>query len=229
MLDQTTNHQIEVIGFDLDGTLYPLTSEIQKRIRTKIYENISLEFNIPVEEAEKLFEGLYNSEGLEYSHSGSRTIKEISRRLGEDKDGEGIVDKSIAEADILNFIEKNSKLVELLDILYKKYSLDLVTNSSKELAYKKLEKIGINPSIFKNILTSEDGKSKSDGSKFQNWLEIRKVSPDKILYIGDNKKQDIIPNRELGIKTCGIDEKGDLNKVADFSIKNILELGRLFS
>lgn len=211
---------IKIIGFDLDNTLYPSTPEIQQRIRGRIYKNIADYFEISLEESEKLFESLYNSEEF-YGKSGSRTVNEIGKIYGKLVDGEKIVDKSIEEADILDLISSNPELADILKSFSKKFKIDLVTNSTNELALKKLSKIGIPKEIFSNILTRESGGEKTDGTKYKGWLEKIKVLPENVLYVGDNKKQDVLPPKKLGINTCVI---GDSKGEADFCVSDVMEL-----
>lgn len=209
--------EIKIIGFDLDGTLYESTEEIQSRIRDKIYEKISLGFVVPFGQAKNLFE-----ENYAITSSGSRTIKKLEEqfKIKLEKD---LIQNAIQEADVLDLIYENLALVNLLERLNKKYSLDLLTSGERNQAIRKLEKIGINQNIFGYFLSAENG-SKTYGTKFVGWVEKRgNRDPRTFLYIGDNKRQDVDSPRELGIVTCFI---GKYNQ-ADFEIKNIMGLERL--
>ena len=99
----------------------------------------------------------------------------------------------------------------------------MLTSGRKDLALKKLEKIGINPNIFRYFLSAENG-SKTDGTKFIEWIKRRgNYDPRNFLYVGDNKSQDVDPPKELGIVTCFV---GRYNQ-ADFEIKDIMGLEKL--
>jgi len=209
---------IKIIGFDLDGTLYPSTEEIQKKIRTQVYKKISSEFNISYEQARNSFETNY-----EKLSSGSRTIEAIAKQLNKPPVKNDLVQEAIEEADILDLIKKDSELIEMLLRLKNKKPLDLLTGSKYSLAFKKLERIGINSDLFENIFTRKDCL-KSSGKMYEKWIIGRNVNPENLLYIGDNKKQDIDIPKELGIKTCFLGEYEN----ADFEIKNILDLESLF-
>jgi len=214
---------IKIIGFDLDNTLYPSTDEIQERIRRGIYERLSGELNISVKKARELFEENYNGD-FAWSLSGSRTINEIGRRYDKDLSERDIVQESIEKADILDLIQPNPALVNMLRRLNTKYCMDLITSTTYDLARGKLERIGIRKDFFEYFLTASKFGRKGDGTVYEYWLRERGVSPKAVLYVGDNKKQDIDSPKALGINTCFVNgEYGG----ADYCIGEVLELERL--
>lgn len=214
---------IQVIGFDLDNTLYPSTEEMQSRIRIKIYQKISEGLSIFPETAERLFEENYNGQ-FPWSQSGSRTIEEIAKRHDRQLDGKLIVQQSLEEADILDFINENIELADMLEKLNSRFHLDLITGSSYDLTFEKLKKLKIKEKIFGYILAHGRYGSKTNGEVYSYWISERQTSPEKMLYVGDNKKQDIDSPKRLGIRTCIV--RDEYNE-ADYFIKNILELERL--
>lgn len=137
-LDLESNSKIKVIGFDLDGTLYPLTDEIQGRIRGKIYEKVADAFNLSFEKAKKIFEEEYAK-----LMSGSRTIERIAGKYGKNINGSDIVQESLQEANILDLIKPNPELVEMLCRISKTRGLDLLTGSEYDFAIEKLNRVGI--------------------------------------------------------------------------------------
>lgn len=208
---------IEVIGFDLDGTLYPETPEIRNRVREKIYEKISELCKIPEEKSKELFEKNYSE-----SYSGSESIKKILNTYDIIIKGKDIIQEALEEADVLDLLEENLNLSIMLEKLSQTKKIDLITGSNKNIALKKLSKLGIAPNLFEYIFTFEDG-SKTTGEKYLKWLGKRNLRPEQHLCVGDNRKQDIDVPNSLGIKTCIVGEYQN----ADFQIKNILELEEL--
>ncbi len=211
---------LNVVGFDLDHTLYPQTEESQKKIREKIYEKLATAMNIPFATAGELFEQEYASNN-HWGKSGSRTIIELCASAGLDLDGKLIVQQAIEDADILEFIEPNPKLNEMLIKLKNRYWLDLITGTSQKLAYSKLERLEINQKVFGFMLMGGEYGSKTTGEVYQRWIELRSVPVPSMLYVGDNTKQDIDSPKALGIKTCIVGKEYDK---ADYHISNILEL-----
>ncbi len=211
--------KIKAIGFDLDGTLYPYTPEIHKRVRNKIYEKISKFYNIPENKAEELFEKAY----LETS-SGHRSIERISEVYEKEIGKRDLIQEALEEADILDMINPNPALRNMLTRLSQTKSLDIITGSEFELARKKLTKIGIPENTFEYFLSLNNG-SKTTGGKYLKWIQLRELNPKQLLYIGDNNKQDVDAPKSLGIKTCIIGKYEN----ADFQISNILDLENILN
>jgi len=215
--------KIKIIGFDLDGTLYKATPEIERIQKRKIYEKISDFFNINIETAERLFESNYRE-----LNSGTRTLERIAKKCGKPLTNPDFIQEALREANFLRFIQPDRKLIGLFERLSRKYpeGLDLLTGSKYDLTIKKLKKLGINPSSFKVLLTDEDG-SKISGNLYDKWIEMRKslggFSPKSFLYVGDNIRSDIISPSRFGIQTCYLGK----SKKANYSIQTIFDLEKI--
>ncbi len=211
--------RVKIIGFDLDGTLYPYTEEIQRRNSEEIYGELSKILGISFDKVDEVFNRLYNDRNESCCGSGSRTIERMGIMYGYKLNGAEIVQKCLARANVLDLIDGNPKLVEMLISLSKRYCLDLVTSTHSSLMNPKLEKIGIGKALFDYILTGET-ISKSDGAMFRRWLELRCFEADEHLYVGDNNRVDVDIPKGLGIRTCFIGEYEE----ADLCIGGITEL-----
>jgi len=209
--------KISVVGFDLDGTLYPITPEIKEKQREKIYEKISIHFGISPEESRELFEKYYGELG-----SGIKSMEAISKKLQRPFHNSHFIQESLEQADFLYLLKPNLLLNEMLVRISKIKRLDLITGSTSAFLLKKLERIGISPDLFQLLSTHEDG-SKSSQEIYLKWLSQTKRLPSQHIYVGDNPKLDIDVPKSLGIKTCFL---GEYNR-ADFQIKDILELENL--
>jgi FMN phosphatase YigB (HAD superfamily) len=205
-----------VVGLDLDGTLYPITPEIQKRQRGNIYKKMSAHFGISVKEAGTLFEEYYLKLG-----SGSNALELIAGKLKKQIPKEDFIQEALEETDFLDLLEPNLALSQMLNRISVAKKLDLITSSRYDFALEKLRRIGIYKEIFENILAHEG--SKTSGEVYRTWIAKRGLPPSQHLYVGDNKIQDInIPNA-LGIKTCFL---GSYAR-AGFQIKGILDLEQI--
>lgn len=221
-LDQLDRKLIKVVGFDLDGTLYPTTPEIQERIRGKIAEKIAAACGIDVKKARIVFDEKY-----ERFLSGSKTLDEIGREYGADFSNREVVQEAVEEANILDLIDENPRLVGMLQRLSGHRELDLLTSSEENLALQKLGRIGLSRYFFRFFLTKKQG-SKTTGEKYKLWLSKRvfvPFAPEEHLYVGDNERQDVDIPGALGIRTCVIGNY----EGADFRISDILELEALLS
>lgn len=190
---------IKVIGFDLDQSLYPKSSEIDEAIQGYIYEKIAEYKQCSLEQADKLFNDLYqHGQGL----SGSKTLAVLGISNGSE-----IVQQALENADIERFLVPNDATIGLLNAIKKQYkNIDLITGSGMPLAILKLEKLDISVSIFNHILDS--AISKSDGSAYRAWMNFYPLyKPTEFLYIGDRVSSDHLIPKELDIQTILVNIK----------------------
>lgn len=190
---------IKVIGFDLDQTLYPKSSEIDEAIQGYIYEKIAEYKQCSLEQANKLFNDLYqHGKGL----SGSKTLAALGISNGSE-----IVQQALENADIAKFLVPNDDNIEFFNAIKKHYhNIDLITGSKMPLAISKLEKLAIDRNIFSHIL--DTAISKSDGSAYRAWMNFYpSYKPTEFLYIGDRVSSDHLIPKELGIKTILVNIK----------------------
>ena len=210
---------IKSVGFDLDGTLYSLTSEMKNVVRNKISAKIlEKDPNLKdVNNARMFFEE-------EYKEIQSAT--KILGKAGYDNASQ-IMDECLAQADILGLIPQNKILGKLLKEISLKYNETyLLTSSPKEVALSKLEKIGIDKNTFSHRVYSDtlEVGSKHSGKSFDYILNLSNFPASKHIYFGDMKKSDILPAKSRGMKTVAVHNE---IQEADFNISHINEIGDL--
>src|SRR3989344_7635813 len=209
--------KVKSLVFELDGTLYPESPEINQRISERFAQKI-LDKKIGLRTLEEAI--IYSQKS--YNKTSSRS--QILRELGFEN-----VDEVMIEclSNTIDLIKEDREVVSLLDDLNKRYELSLLTASPESLSLPKLEKIGINPSIFDRKLygSSIPRCKKTDGSIFRFFLELSSYSPNEHVYIGDLLSADIIPPKSLGMKTIIV---GSKSLEADYSIKKIYDLRKVF-
>lgn len=206
---------LESIGFDLDGTLYPGTPEIDNRVRTQIAFRLldkkpglgNLDF------AREFFEERYQKLG-----SGTKVLSEAGY-----EDAGRVMDDCLVKADVLDLIKPNPKLAEIVCGIGKKLTIFLLTSSPELLADQKLARIGLKTRLFDYRFygDNEGVGSKSNGDAFEKVLMETDSPAGNILYIGDRAKTDILPAKALGIKTCSVWRE---IPQADYHINNINEI-----
>lgn len=103
-------------------------------------------------------------------------------------------------------IMKKEALVDgamaLLDYLYPKYRLHILSNGFTEMQYQKMESAGISLSYFDKIILSDKvGVNKPHPDIFKFALQEIGVEAGNTIMVGDNFSTDII-----GAHNCGIDQ-----------------------
>ncbi len=84
------------------------------------------------------------------------------------------------------------------------YPLAILSNFNSSLTTKIESLFG--KSIFQKIITSEvEGSRKPEIEFYQNAVDQLNTAPERILYIGDSLKLDIIPAKKIGIQAFLID------------------------
>lgn len=209
---------IKSVGFDIDNTMYSSSEEIDKIVQIEIAKKI-LEKK---PELRKIENAIELSE-RRYSDTGSRSI--LLKEIGYTNPGDVLYD-CLANANIVSLINRDDKLQNVLEKIAKRYELFLITNNPEDMSKQKLEKLGVDISLFEIKCYGDTipGIKKADGSLFKYFLKHSIYEPSQHLYIGDSRKGDIIPAKVLGIKTLAV---GSEIPEADFSIKNIHDIEKI--
>lgn len=199
---------IKHIFFDLDRTLWDFEANSYKCLLElcntynlkekgiKNYEEFIENYKI---HNEKLWE-LYRVDKI--SQKDLRRER-FQRALADYNIKDSLLAEKIGE-DYVSQCPKKDKLfpytIEVLDYLFEKYQLHIITNGFHntqhiKLKYSNLEK------YFDLIITSEQmGVKKPNPKIFEFALEKAKSTPSESIYIGDDLIVDI-----LGCENCGID------------------------
>jgi FMN phosphatase YigB (HAD superfamily) len=190
---------IDVVGFDLDNTLYPVTPEMNDEIQGYIYTHIADELGVDVETAKSLFHHHYkHGHGL----SGGASL----RALG--VSSEGVVQRALEEADIAQYLTPDHETLQLLDDLQRRYrSVDLLTGSDRSQTMRKLGALAIPPEVFGVIITG-DMAEKGNGDAFRMWLErYDRLRPEQFVNVGDRPQLDHTAPMRLGIRSILVNMK----------------------
>lgn len=204
---------IKRLIFDIDGTLVagvdfrPAQEEMLKRAKIYSKENLS-KLVMAIETYEDNFD-CYNKINF---------IKHINSFLDiklEEKYSEEIIEIC---KDIM--IDKNDRIVNLLQELSSKYEMVILSNFFEEVQRSRLTKMGIN-----QFFTEYYGEKLIKPNRQVYIDACRGHNPNECVMIGDNFRLDIKPARELGINTIYINPKEEQVEFPDvISIKKIEDL-----
>ena len=131
--------------------------------------------------------------------------------------------------DYVNLCPKKTKLfpfvIEVLEYLFEKYSLHIITNGFKEVQIIKMKKSGL-INYFENIIISEEiGYLKPNKKIFLFALKLCNANKEESLMVGDDLKSDIYGAMQVGIDQVfyNYKNKSFLNN-ATYEINNLLGL-----
>ena len=117
---------------------------------------------------------------------------------------------------------------EVIDYLYRKYELYIVTNGVTATQLRRLKDSGMDRYMRKIFVSEETGYQKPWKEYFDYCFErIPQFDPEKSLIIGDSLSSDIKGGNNAGIKTCWYNpgkEQNTLNLRIDYEISSLKEL-----
>ncbi|WP_435693401.1 HAD family hydrolase [Rubritalea sp.] len=114
---------------------------------------------------------------------------------------------------------------EALESLSKVFTLGLVTNGRARCQNAKIDYVGIRH-LFKSIKISEEfGSKKPDENIFKSCLHELASIPNDCICIGDNPNNDLLPAKELGMKTIWIsNDHFEYPSFCDVAVESVAHL-----
>lgn len=114
--------------------------------------------------------------------------------------------------------------IEVLEYLYPKYNLHIITNGFEEVQYNKLKNSKIAP-FFTTVTTSEEaGVKKPHLQIFQKAMGKSNATPESSLMIGDNFEADYIGAKNAGMHSLFFDYYKKNNSSLSARIQSLKEL-----
>jgi len=213
MIKNNWMKKIEILVWDLDGTLVKPNKAIEKTMKEKMLQKLSVQLQVSKQEAQKRF---------------NKRVKKIKgTTLTIDSfgiDGFKIIAEMQKEIVWEKYIQEDQKSVKMLKNL-KNYRHLLLTDNTKTAGLKKLSLLGVNPDIFEKKFFGIDLRvTKPKLELFQKVLDYTEIEPEKHLMIGDVVEKDIVPAKKIGMRTCLVWSKSEK---ADLSLKTVYQLGDL--
>lgn len=202
---------IKHIWFDVDGTLAPHTDEFNQVHNQLRYQTYAHAINKPLtEEIQQEFEALYKKYG---SNSA------VFRSLGLASD---YWMKHFESIDKTKYYRPDEAIYGTIEKLKNIVPISVYTNLTAEGTKETLQKLKINPDWMTHYLSGDDVKERKpalDG--FYKMIELTGLPAKEICYVGDRVKVDILPAKEVGMKTCLV---WSLSDEADYSFENFEDI-----
>lgn len=112
--------------------------------------------------------------------------------------------------------------IDTIDKLRQKYTVGLITNADNDVLKKSIKNQGFQ---FDFVISSEDAKcNKPHKGIFEYAFKRLKLSPEKLIMVGDSLVDDIFAANSLGIKTIWINRSNSMSYKNTTEIKNIKEI-----
>lgn len=223
------NENISDVFFDLDHTLWDFdrNSELAfDRVFKK--HNIQLELSQFIREYEPI-----NLHYWKQFREEKITKQELRRRRLVETFQIFKIEFPLPSIDLLanSYIEELpidnhlfSGVFEILDYLFDRYKLHIITNGFEEVQHLKLRNSGIQ-NYFKTITTSEEaGVKKPHPSIFKLALGKAGVLPEKSIMIGDSLEADIFGAQKVGMNSLFFNYRKEKISVPQLTINDLFEI-----
>jgi putative hydrolase of the HAD superfamily len=187
---------LKYILFDLDNTLYPKSSGLDKEVNRRMTEFTARYLGVSPEEAQRLRE----TQAIPFG----TTLKWLtgSLNLG---DPEGFL-QAVHPEDLSPFFGPNPKLREMLAAI--RFPRAILTNSPMEHALRVLRRLGIEDQFGRIFDIRYNGfRGKPDKTTYEKVLAGLGLEAAEALFIDDMPRY-LTPFRELGGQVLLIDESG---------------------
>lgn len=200
--------QYKFVFLDLDDTLWDFHANARLSLQdmyvdrnlSQYFENFDEFFTIYAKRNIELWE-MYGKGEITQEFLMSERFRYPLSRMGVD-------DKQLGEEIGIQYLEilpTKTTLIpyakELLDYLYPKYPLSIISNGFVEVQYKKLKSSKLEP-YFAHIVLSESAKAlKPDKKIFEYALQLNGAEAKDAIMIGDSYSADIV-----GAQNAGIDQ-----------------------
>jgi putative hydrolase of the HAD superfamily len=204
---------IKAVLFDLDQTLIDFMKMKIEACRSAIRAIIDAGLKIDEKTGLKKLMETYFRLGIESDIAFTKFLEEQT----------GEVDETILKAGINAYLKRKPDflkpypyVLEILEMLKSKdLKLGIITDAKRKKAMQRLDTMGIT-NFFDLIITLNDtGEKKSSKKPFRLAMEKLNLSPKEILFVGDSMERDIVPARNLGMKTLRIKKYEDLKKIKE--------------
>jgi putative hydrolase of the HAD superfamily len=208
---------INVLIWDIDGTLYPPSEEISREILESAYKTIMEYTGWNREKTLSEFEKVHGIVTPSSTEATALICHMTTAQAAVKTDG---------YFNRLHYIARDPKLITLFEQL-SGYRHFLLGNGTKKNIRIALEVMGIAPSTFTEIVTSETvGVNKPEDNGFRYILEKTGLPAWQHLMIGDREKVDLVPAHALGMKTCLV-WAIKTGMVADITVPTVYEVSQI--
>lgn len=190
----------KAVLFDLDNTLMDFTTMKKMSCEAAISAMIDAGLKMEKEKAYKKLFDLYQIYGIENKEIFQKFLEECVGKVDYKILANGITAYRLVQTGFVEpFPHVRSTLIKLKE---KQVKLGVVSDAPKIKAWLRLSEMRLTD-FFDVVVTLDDtGKYKPHHMPFKAALELLKLTPQEVLFVGDNPTRDIKGAKEVGMKTA---------------------------
>lgn len=209
--------RIKILIWDFDGTLYKPNPALFRNVREAEYRVISEHMHWPRGKVLNEFNRVWPKQ----EQSATEAVARIA----------GITTVAAAIEmesyyDRRPFLSRDERLVRLFSDL-STFTHYLLVNGVRKKIEEALEVLGVATSTFRSIVTSElVGVNKPNIAGFKFIVKQTGWPPSEHLMIGDRLRIDLVPAKELGMRTCLVWSQSS-DTTADICLPTVYDVANL--
>ena len=223
---------VKYVFFDLDETLIDIKYAQNEAIKS-LYKKFGFDRKIGLVEFVKKWDELtdyhykfYTVKQISYEEQRRRRVVDLfaSFDVKLERDAMDVYFIYLTEFENSWIVYDGS--VETLELLKDKgIVLGLISNGDYEQQVQKMKKVGVFE-MFDYVNTSSQFEySKPDERLFEKIFDMHGIKYDELVYVGNSYSKDIVPCRNLGIKTIFVNRKNIKIEDKDLvSVENLKEI-----
>ncbi len=207
---------IKATVFDLDDTLYNSTELSTHARRSAIRAMIALGLTSTFEEANQVLAEVVEEYGSNYNYHFDQMLKRLNVDSSKMKlfvAAGMIAYHDVKFANIRPFYDVIPTFIELRKLEIK---ISVLSDGEPLKQYEKILRLRLQDFLDDIVISDEVGIRKPNIKLFKLPLQRLNVQPHECIYIGDNFERDIVPCKQLGIRTVLI-HRGGKHDLLNFS------------
>lgn len=190
-------HRIKAILFDLDNTLIDYTRAKVESVRAASRAMAQAGLRIPPEKIQGMLWTLYQEHGMEYQKVFQKLLRATIGRIDYRILAAGIVAYRSAKHEHLHAFPKTHFVLK--ELQKRGFKLGVVSDAPRMQAWTRLTQAGL-AEFFSSVTAFEDVRiKKPHHMPFRAAARKLGIPPNKILFIGDSLKRDVIGAKKAGM------------------------------
>ncbi len=191
---------IQAVLFDLDQTLVDFMKMKRVSCKAAISAMIQSGLSLKEKKAEKILFELYDQYGIEDPLIFQRFLRKINRKIDYRLLAKAVAAYRKAQPKVLQPYPHTRKTLAALK--RKGIILGVVSDAPRMKAWLRLAEMNLSDYFDIVVALDDTKKLKPHPAPFRKAIQKLKISPEQILFVGDNPDRDIAGAHAVGMQTC---------------------------